>query len=131
MEGILQFDRSLLIAFNSLAHQSPLLDNLVLLVTGHPLLEGSFFIVFLWWFWFQNTGNCGEHICVIRAVVGLYAALIVARTLQTLLPRRIRPINDPELHLVTPFGGSVEWNTDWSSFPSDHAVVVAAIATAI
>src|SRR5690242_4578467 len=96
MGGILvDGDRFLLLAINSLAHQSPLLDKLILFVVGHPLLEGSFFIVFLWGMWFQNAGIIeNNRIGVIRSVAGLYAALIVARALQTFSPRRIRPIND-------------------------------------
>lgn len=132
MDDLLSFDRSLLLALNSWAHRSPLLDRAVVILLGQPLLGGSFFCLFLWWLWFANSDSLqASRISVIRAVAGLYVALFAARALQTFSPSRVRPVNDPELHLVAPFGGKVEWNPDWSSFPSDHAVIFFAIATAI
>jgi len=132
MHGLLSFDRSLLLALNSLAHQSAFLDKIVVVVLGQPLLEGSFFCLFLWWLWFDNNGEVRDNrICVMRATAGLYIALFAARALQTFSPRRLRPFDDPQVQLVAPFGGKLEWNPDWSSFPSDHAVIFFAIATAI
>jgi undecaprenyl-diphosphatase len=132
IDDLLSLDRSLLFDLNSWAHRSTLLDKVVVVLLGQPLLEGSFFCLFLWWLWFAKSDSLhASRISATRAVAGLYIALFAARALQTFSPRRIRPVNDPELQLVAPFGGKVEWNPDWSSFPSDHAVIFFAIATAV
>jgi len=135
MNDLLSFDRSLLLALNTWAHRSLLLDKAVVTLLGEPLLGGSFFCLFFWWLWFANADSfeslVANRISVIRAVAGLYLALFAARALQTFSPPRIRPVNDPALRLVEPFGGKVDWDPDWSSFPSDHAVIFFALATAI
>lgn|SRR5689334_5274800 len=133
MDDLLFSDRHFLLVLNSYAHVSPFLDKIVVRALSYPLLEGSFFCLFLWRLWFENGGGGlrDNRIKVVRAAAGLYIALVAARGLQTFSPRRIRPVNDPQLHLVAPFGGKIEWNPDWSSFPSDHAVIFFAIATAI
>jgi membrane-associated phospholipid phosphatase len=51
--------------------------------------------------------------------------------LAALLPFRLRPLYNPELHLHRAF--TLDSNTleTWSSFPSDHAVLFFAIATGV
>src|SRR5206468_704440 len=46
-------------------------------------------------------------------------------------PFRLRPIHDPSLHLHLPFGARDTALRAWNSFPSDHAMVWAALTTGV
>ena len=129
---LMQLDRSLLLAINGLAHHSFLLDKVAVGLLGLEFLKGGFFFIFLWWLWFSTENDPLENrITVVRIAMGLFIAVALARAMQVLLPGRVRPIHEPTLHLVIPFTGSRDRLEHWSSFPSDHAVVFFAIATAI
>jgi undecaprenyl-diphosphatase len=130
--NIMNFDRSLLLAINSLADHSYLFDKSVVLLLDMDFLKGGFFFVFLWWLWFSDSDDrLEDRIAVMRITAGLFVALVVARAMQILLPGRVRPIHEATIQLAVPFTGSREGLEHWSSFPSDHAVVFCAIATAI
>lgn len=125
-------DRSIILFLNQLEGLSGIFDRLMRLVTGQPLIQGSFLFLFIWWLWFSNEESRSEdRVRAIRAALGIVVALILARALQILLPGRLRPVNDPALPFVVPSGLDYERLEHWSSFPSDHAVIYSAIATAI
>jgi undecaprenyl-diphosphatase len=129
---ITQLDRSLLLAINGFARHSDLLDKTVVQLLYDDFLKGGFFFVFIWWLWFRDSENgLQDRIAVFRIAVGLFMALVVARAMQVLLPGRVRPIHEATLHLAIPFTGTQDTLEHWSSFPSDHAVVFFAMATAI
>jgi hypothetical protein len=69
------------------------------------LLNGGFFFSYLWWLWFSKTGasrdNRGE---VLHIFAGIVASLTVARTVQIFLSGRNRPIDDPRIGFVLPYG---------------------------
>ncbi|OXH87894.1 phosphoesterase, partial [Burkholderia multivorans] len=59
-------------------------------------------------------------------------ALATGRVLAHALPFRVRPIYNPDLHLHFPSVGlRAATLQNWSSFPSDHAMLWMAIATGI
>jgi undecaprenyl-diphosphatase len=117
---------------NGYAHQYFVLDRVVALMANATLVNGGFFFTYLWWLWFRKTDesrdNRGE---VLRIFAGLVAALTVARALQIFLPGRNRPIHEPSIGFVLPYGSDPNILQHWSSFPSDHAVIFFAIGTAI
>ena len=125
-------DRSLLLAVNGLAHHSLPLDKAAVVMLDMDFLKGGFLFVFLWWLWFRDADDAPENrIAVLRIALGLCLAVVIARAMQILLPGRVRPMHDPTIHLVAPFVPVPEGLEHWSSFPSDHAVVLFAVATAI
>ena len=64
--------------------------------------------------------------------MGLFAAFVFSRVLQDLLPQRPRPIHSGDPTFVAPFGADPQAAlANWSSFPSDHAVVGFALATIV
>jgi undecaprenyl-diphosphatase len=65
----------------------------------------------------------------LRSVAGVLAAIATARALQQLLPGRPRPMV-ALAGLGFPYSQSSELLQDWSSMPSDHAVLACALATA-
>lgn len=125
-------DLAILRWVNGYAHQYFLLDRGVVVTANATFVSGGFFFTYLWWLWFRKTeerwNNRGE---VLRIFAGLVSALTVARAMQIFLSGRIRPINDPTIGFVLPYGADPNILQHWSSFPSDHAVILFAIATAI
>lgn len=132
MTSLLHLDSAILLWINGFAHHYYWFDHVVVALIGQEFLQGSFFFLALWWLWFRNPEQpLNDRIDVIKIVVTVCLGALLARALQVGLPGRLRPINDPSLGFVLPFTqwpGALE---HWSSFPSDHAVVYFALATAI
>jgi undecaprenyl-diphosphatase len=104
----------------------------VVLMSNETLLNGGFFFSYLWWLWFRKTGASRDNRSeVLRIFAGIVAALTVARTVQVFLSGRARPIHDPSIGFVLPYGADPNILQHWSSFPSDHATIFFAIGTAI
>jgi undecaprenyl-diphosphatase len=125
-------DLAILRWMNGYARHYFLLDRGVVVISNADLLNGGFFFSYLWWLWFSKTGmsrdNRGE---VLRIFVGIIASLTVARAVQIFLSGRNRPIDDPSIGFVVPYGADANIFQHWSSFPSDHATILFAIGTAI
>lgn len=131
MDMISSIDHSILLWINSFARHSYIFDKSVVLLTDMDFLKGGLFFVFLWWLWFRRSEHeMHDRIDVIRITAAIFLTIVIARALQMLLPGRPRPIHDPTLPFVLPFTAT-DYLEHWSSFPSDHAVVFFALATAI
>jgi undecaprenyl-diphosphatase len=129
---ISHLDRVVLLAINGYARQSHLLDALVVALSNSAFLQGGVFFLFLWGLWFAPAEDPRrERADVLRIVAAMCVVILLARALQIVLPGRPRPIHDPSLTLVLPYGATAGVLEHWSSFPSDHAVVFFALATAI
>lgn len=136
MNGIIAFiadlDRSITTSINGFAGRSSAFDRGMMWLSDEPFIEGGFLFLFLWWLWFSNgESRSGERIRAIRTAFGIVVALTIARAMQILLPGRPRPVNDLTLSFVVPSELNYKSFEHWSSFPSDHAVIYCAIATAI
>jgi undecaprenyl-diphosphatase len=132
MTWLLQLDTATLLWINQFAQHSHIFDRVVVAMISHELLQGSCFFLFLWWLWFRNPdAPLNDRIDVIRIVIAIVIADLLARVLQLYLPERVRPINDALLAFKPPY---TEWPSaleHWSSFPSDHAIIYYALVTAI
>jgi undecaprenyl-diphosphatase len=67
-----------------------------------------------------------------RLITTLFAsivAIIAGRSLAVALPFRIRPRWEPTLGYIIPSEPDPNVFVNWSSFPSDHAILFAALAT--
>jgi undecaprenyl-diphosphatase len=95
--------------------------------------KGLVLIPVLWWMWFQQ-GERREwrREMVLATLLSGIVALFVGRLLTHWLPFRVRPVYSTELHLHFASGATKDaMLTDWSSLPSDHAMLWMAIATGI
>jgi undecaprenyl-diphosphatase len=125
------FDASILSAINSLAGRSVLFDQAMNRLAGSNVLKGWLFVSVLLWHWFRKGDPAAvrkrrDHIvCTVAAGI---CAIIVARALALSLPFRVRPRFAPEAHFQVPATWGPSDLIDWSSFPSDHAVLFAALA---
>ncbi|PFH19098.1 MULTISPECIES: phosphatase PAP2 family protein [Burkholderia] len=112
---------------------SPLMNHAIRVIAGLYTFKGFVLIPVLCWLWFQpGPHRERQRELVVATVASGLAALAFGRLLAKVLPFRVRPIYNPDLHLHFP---SEELRAAtlqaWSSFPSDHAMLWMAIATGI
>jgi undecaprenyl-diphosphatase len=95
--------------------------------------KGLVLIPVLWWMWFQqHERREWRREMVLATILSGLLALFVGRLLTHVLPFRVRPVFNPELHLHFPVSSTYDAKlSTWSSFPSDHAMLWMAIATGV
>jgi len=126
------FDSAILYWLNGLVGHSAAFDKIVSYLVGSNL-KGAVFVSLFWWCWFRRTEAGAsqrdrEH--VITTFFAGLVAIVVARVLAHTLPFRVRPRFEPTLHLLIPADNPSSL-VDWSSFPSDHAVMFAALTVGL
>jgi undecaprenyl-diphosphatase len=132
MESIATLDQQLVTAVNALVGQSLVLDRFMAQVMPLPLVKLGPIILLAIWIWSgrDQAQNQGRRTMVVL-VLGVVCTLATTIIIQNLVPHRPRPIYDPALGLTIPIGLPPGILKDWSSFPSDHASISFAMATAI
>ncbi|MFO1079291.1 MAG: phosphatase PAP2 family protein [Reyranellaceae bacterium] len=121
---------------NGFARRDPAVDRFIEAWLSLDFLQGGFWFIFVWWLWFRRAADPKadptlDRFDAVRLLAIVWGSVLVARALQIGLPPRLRPLNDPGLGFVLPYGGQPGVAEHYSSFPSDHAIVYAALATAI
>lgn len=122
-------DRALTQYANQLAGRSVALDQFVFDIADSTLLNGGVFLAAFWWLWFE-ADESGAHVQRRNVVIALLAATVVggvSRLLQVLLPFHRLPLLNLDLGLRPPFGVDPTSLNDFSSFPSNHAVLFFAL----
>jgi len=129
------FDRSILLFLNGFADRYPHLDVLLIHIQSDNLLKGAIFLAVIWYLWFRPARDEVERTQtrekLFAALMAMVVGIFVARLLAHLLPFRLRPIANPDLHFLVPGDGSNLGLMSWSAFPSDHAVVWFALSMGI
>lgn len=126
------FDSTIIFYLNGVSRHSLIFDHLVSYIAHSLLLKGGVLAVIIWWMWFrrgQPSSYVREHI--ISTVLGCLAAIALARGLAVMLPLRLRPLHEPGLGFIVPYGVSQDILDGWSSFPSDHAVLFFTLSTGL
>jgi undecaprenyl-diphosphatase len=119
-------------ATGSLTHRSEILDLWIEGLKGNELLKGGVVMAVFWWLWFGSESKVKQAREVLLAsLAGALAAAATARIAVILLPFRLRPLHNPDLHYQLPFGTSPEALDGMSSFPSDHAAVFFGLAAGL
>jgi undecaprenyl-diphosphatase len=101
------------------------------MLEANSLLKTGLLVGLLWFFWFSTRNQPENRRRIIRTLVSACIAILVARAGQRLLPPRLRPIFDPSLALTTAYDFDPAGHSEWSSFPSDHAVMLSALAAGL
>ena len=119
---------------NSLVGIYPYFDQAILWLYMVNFVKGAVFISIFWWCWFRRTDastaqRTREH--VLSTLFASLLAIVLARFLALSLPFRTRPRFEPAVHFVLPSGATPNDMLSWSGFPSDHAVMFAALATGL
>jgi undecaprenyl-diphosphatase len=114
-------------ALNYPARLYPWLDASLRIIDRFPMFQGVALMALL----------CGALVearrraDVLQIVVGVISASLAAalsRLVQHFLPASPRPLYDPALHFIAPLGADVGALRDWTSYPSDHAALLAGLA---
>ena len=124
-----QIDLAITLYANQFAGRSAALDKFVFDMAGSSILNGGVFMAVYWWLWFE-TGENSVSTRRRNIVVALLAASVVAaasRLMQVSLPFHHRPLHTPDVGFRVPFGVDPSSLNDFSSFPSDHAVLFFAL----
>lgn len=125
-------DDRLIQLVNNLAHRSGTLDLVVVSALSIKLIKGGVPVILLYWAWFcGDQGQDRRRTLVVGTLLGATIALAMGRLLQVLLPFRPRPLNNPELSLRVPEFLESNIFVDWSSMPSDTAMLFAAFTFGI
>ena len=109
--------------------QSRVFDALALSGLSNHLLKLGPVGFVICWFWFDahpNRERRREQI--VQALLAAMVAVFLGRALALALPFRERPAFRVDLDLVYPMVSGLR---TWSAFPSDHAVIAFALATAL
>lgn len=129
------FDRAIISFFNQFAQKSRLFDLLVNFISENDLLKGGMIAALFWWAWFQiDQDDVLRKLRQERFVATLFSsviAIIVGRGLALCLPFRVRPIHNPEIKFILPYGEVITHLEGWSSFPSDHAIFFFSLGTGL
>jgi undecaprenyl-diphosphatase len=129
LSAISSFDQSIILTVNQLAGRERDLDRIIFHVADLNLLKGVPFMACAWYFWFRRDGTA--RVDVVNLLGVALVAIVAGRLLQLGLPGRLRPVEDPTLALVMPGHARPGVLSDWSSFPSDHALLFFAMAAAL
>lgn len=127
-----RFDSSIVHAIDSLAGRWPNIDRAMEFIVGNDLIQGAFAASIFWWFWFRTSAEATvqrarEHLICTLFAAGI--AIVAGRALALSLPFRARPRWEPSLAFIIPSEPDPNVFVNWSSFPSDHAILFAALAT--
>jgi undecaprenyl-diphosphatase len=111
----------------------PFFNHAMRAIASFNLFKGVLPTGVLWAIWLgtrRDTRWAREMVIV--TLMSSLLTLMVGRTLALFLPFRLRPIYNPDLHLLFPLPDAPELvRRTWSSFPSDHAMLWASVATGI
>jgi undecaprenyl-diphosphatase len=128
------FDRAILRSMNQFAQHSWLVDKGIGFIAQNHLFKGGVLITLLWWAWFKSDARPSHHReRIIATLASCVAAIAVARAAALTFPFRLRPLYDAGVPFVLPYpyGETSYAVEDWSSFPSDHAVLFFTLATGL
>ncbi len=123
------FDFAILSFLNTLVHRSWFVDAVVVVLEGNRLLKGGLMMALFWWAWIKlgEDGRKKREILLYGMLVSTPTVLL-ARGLALVLPFRVRPLHNPELHYQLAYTLDPNALEKWSSFPSDHATLYFALA---
>ena len=112
---------------NDLREGLPLLTGFITILAEQPFLKGAVLSALLVAALFKKglSNNHVENAFILRATSAILTAIVSARLLQRFLPHRDRPVN-----MLTD-AGLGEGYIHYSSFPSDHAVLMTVVACII
>lgn len=127
MEYLTNLDISIFRAINDICGWSPALDRVVVHL---EVLKGSLFLGIFGVLWYQpGPDQTKRRETLVIMILAVAIALIVNRAISLSVPFRVRP-----MYGIGANAPSFEWHADlehWSSFPSDNATYLFAIAAAI
>lgn len=126
------FDLNIMHFSNSFAQRSSSLDSAFALAADNNFLVGGVLVTAFWWAWIKfGKESTEKRETLLFGLIATGFSVVVARVLALSLPFRERPLHNSLLHFRLPFGADPDSLINWSSFPSDHAVVCFCLAASL
>ena len=129
------FDLHILRFFDTFSGSYPSVDFWISVLADSDLFKGYVVMAFVWGIWFLPTSSAADlarqREYLTATLIGCLVALIVARGLAMVLPFRPRPFGTPEFEHNFALGRAQRGLDKWTSFPSDHATLFAALAAGL
>lgn len=123
------FDFTIFHFLNSFAHRDYTFDLVITHLMCSGLTTGAVIMGLYWTAWEVEGRDSPEKREVLLS--GLFVSIFsifVARLFAVTLPFRVRPMDNPDTGARIPYGVIPERLINWSSFPSDHAVLFICLA---
>lgn len=132
-EWLQPLDAAIMPAFQTLVDKCPTLNLIVWGLSRDGLLQLGILVLPLWYFWFAPSAHLRDRRNrILDVTLASFIAMAAGRLLQELTPDRERPYDDPASGFVTPSGVDLSRTydslRDFSSFPSDHALLYFSLA---
>lgn len=126
------FDIEIITYVNQFSQHSWIFDLLMAFLSGNHLLKGGVLVMIIWWAWFKTEERQSlNRKYIISTLVSCIFAIGLARAMALMLPFRLRPLHEKSFHFLIPYGMPPTVLEEWSSFPSDHAVLFFALSSGL
>ena len=126
------FDASIIHFLNGFSQKSMFFDRLMNFVVDNYFIKGGIVMSMLWFLWFHKSPKIKNNKeGVLITLLSTFIAIIIGRLLEMTLPFRVRPAYNQDINFIKPYRFGNYGLDNWSSFPSDHAVMFFALATGI
>ncbi|HSK29537.1 MAG TPA: phosphatase PAP2 family protein [Candidatus Limnocylindria bacterium] len=127
-----EFDKVVLELVNISSQRDQLIVQIASFVANDNLFKGVFLVTLLWLVWMKGAEKLSDkNFFMIKAIAGSFVAILIGRVAQNYLPMRLRPVHNPDINFIVPYGLPENVLGGFSSFPSDHAILFFALSTAI
>lgn len=128
-----EIDRAISLWMNDGSGDRQAQDMIVSLVAQNDVFKGAILMMLFFGLWFKAKRRDGdERTVLIATLLASVVAIFAGRALALTLPFRSRPLHSSDPDVNVPFGYEPGVGlADWSSMPSDHAVLFFALATGI
>ncbi|PYI86405.1 MAG: hypothetical protein DME26_09070 [Verrucomicrobia bacterium] len=127
------FDFSILSFLNRFAGQYLSFDKALVFLCNNGFFRGGVIAALCWWAWFKNgedkDKNKEAREVIISTMLACLVSVLFARLVVLAFPFRVRPISDPTNGFHFP-AAPIDWH-NWSSFPSDHAIMFFTLTTGL
>jgi len=127
------FDASVLRFVEPYAGASPDIDAFLVLASQNHLFKGLAVMAVVWGLWFYQQKDLERtRQIIVATLLAALVALLVARVMANSLPFRPRPFDAAAFSSASLEPGAAHAGLDeWSSFPSDHATLFAALVAGV
>ncbi|WP_082890196.1 phosphatase PAP2 family protein [Halotalea alkalilenta] len=124
-------DSSVLKLTSIVASRWEIIDLIIVGTTKSNSIKMLPIVCLLWYVWFSKSDVEKARRIVLNAGLGAVLATVVARLIQSVFSNRPRPMHAENPDYVAPYGVDLQALENWSSFPSDHAALAFALASAV
>src|ERR1035437_2685154 len=106
VNGVTGLDMVVINIFQKFSKKNHFIDELLLFISKYDFFKGGLLLIPFWWLWFHpnNQDSSKTRVKIILGLLSGFISIFIGRVLNLCLPFRVRPINNPDLHLILPYG---------------------------